>query len=182
MDGVCVVSITCRGGICGSNELVAASKCVLNVSSRWAKQSSLSTSAPCFLLYCAYSPIYSFKWYLPFSPLLFLSPPIAYSDYRDSIRHPSDCLDTCCQVSIAPISQPSLSHLVFPNNPRILLQVHPPKRTTNRLRRLQTRQGTSFVPLRYANAMLTYIHRPITTRMSSGNCYSPFPPPASRQS
>jgi hypothetical protein len=64
-----VVSITCRGG---THVEGATALSVLNVGSRWAKQSSLSTSAPYFLLYCVYSPIYSFEWYLSFSPFLFL--------------------------------------------------------------------------------------------------------------
>ena len=77
-----------------------------------------------------------------------LPPPFSPSvHFLTALRHHSDGLNSCCQVSIAPISQPSLSHLVFPNNPQILLQVHQRKRRTSRRRRrpLQTRQAL-FVP------------------------------------
>ena len=47
--------------------------------SRWAKQSSLSTSAPYFQLYCVYSLFYSFEWYLSFS--LSFSLGCIYSDW-----------------------------------------------------------------------------------------------------
>ena len=118
------------------------------------------------------------------------------------VRYPSDGLNTCCPVSIAPISQHSLSHpVVFPSNRRrILRRVHPPKRRIARRRRplvmgllrLQTRQATKSVPpnaIYYSLTTHHHIHRPTTTttaaattRTSFGNCYFPFPPLASRQS
>ena len=123
---------------------------VLNPGSRWAKQNSLSTSAPYFLLYCVFSPIYSFEWYISlFLPLSLHFLTVTTDAF---FRHPSDGVNTCCPVSIAPISQPSLSHLLaFPNNHLILPQVHPLKRTTSRSRRLQMRQvPPPFSVLRHA--------------------------------
>ena len=71
-------------------------------------------------------------------------------------RHPSDGANTCYPVSIAPTSQPSLSHLVSPNDLRILLRVHRPlKRRTSRHRLRQTRQASPPLPSPLRRAILT---------------------------
>jgi hypothetical protein len=83
---------------------------------------------------------------------LFLALPIFFFDCED--RHPSDGLNTRCPVSFAPISQPSLSHLVFPNNRQIPFQLHPLKTKIRRRQPLvvvllptRTRQAFSLPPL-----------------------------------
>jgi hypothetical protein len=123
-----VVSITCRRGCC--------LRCERSVPSNvW-----LTMGETKFALYlgAVFSTLLRVFTYLFLRLVhLFLSPGCVFLTVND--RFPSDGLNTCCPVSIAPTSQPSLSHLVFPDNRRrILLRVHrhPLKRRIRRRRPL----------------------------------------------
>lgn len=132
--------ITCREACVDGDELCAAVRTQQRAHDGRNKVRSLPRRR--IFYFIAY-----FRLSIPSSGIsLFLPLSLHFSDcnYGRLVRHPSDGVNTCCPASIAPTSQPSLSHLAFPNNRRILPQVHPLKRTTSRPRRLQTRQVPPF--------------------------------------